>query len=90
MGEDWRRIGVGLEWDWRSARGGLKYTGGGLEEDWRRRNWVKLGWVWLGWVSFFRCSKWLKVVKNSVSRFLPFYPFIQMFQAPSCLANDRS
>ena len=37
-----------------------------------------------------RRSKWLKMRKNHVLRFLPFYPLISAFQALSCLATDRS
>ena len=36
-----------------------------------------------------RRSKWLKMTKNQVLRFLPFYPLISAFQALSCLANAR-
>ena len=35
--------------------------------------------------NFDRRSNWLKIAKNQVLRFLPFYPLISAFQALSCL-----
>ena len=37
-----------------------------------------------------RRSKWLKIPKNHVLRFLPFYPLISASQALSCLACARA
>ena len=37
-----------------------------------------------------RRSKWLKMTKNHVLRFLHFYPLILAFQVLSCPANDKS
>ena len=40
--------------------------------------------------NFNRCSKWLKMPKNQVLRFLPFYPLILAFQASSCTPKGRT
>ena len=45
---------------------------------------------WKSVEKFNRRSNWLKIAKNNFLRFLDFYPLISAFQAPSCLANDRS
>ena len=40
--------------------------------------------------NFNRCSKWLKMQKNQVLRFLPFYPLISVFQASSRTPKGRT
>ena len=40
--------------------------------------------------NFNRCSKWLKMQKNNVLRFLPFYPLISVFQASSRTPAGRT
>ena len=40
--------------------------------------------------NFNRRSKWLKIVKNDVLRFLPFYPLISAFQASPRIPIDWS